>query len=129
MSEINKRVTHYRKEARLTQAQVADLIGMKSSSYSQMEREGDISAERIVKLAEIFKIDVRLLLYGQELRFLEEEPQPPEGEETVVLSKPPFGMTYIPLKNKERCIITIFRHLTAKQQKSVCNVLDYLRKK
>ena len=127
MSEINKRVTHYRKEARLTQVQVADLIGMKSSSYSQMERLGDISAERIVKLAEVFKIDVRLLLYGQETES-PQEPQQPEETETVVLPKLPFGMTYIPLKNLERSIITIFRHLTAKQQKSVCNVLDYLRK-
>ena len=125
-SEINKRVRKYRKLAHLTQSQVADLIGMKSSSYSQMERVGDISAERIIKLAEIFEINVGLLLYGEEIE-VANAPDISQND-VVVLPKLPFGTEYVPLKNKDKSIITVIQYLPQKHQKYICELLDYLRK-
>ena len=125
-SEINKRVTKYRKLAHLTQKQVAELMEMRNSSYSQMERVGDISAERIVKLAEIFGINVGLLLYGEEIELPNNHNIP--QTDVVILPKLPFGMNYVPLKNKSKSIITIIQHLPPKQQKYICDLLDYLRK-
>jgi transcriptional regulator with XRE-family HTH domain len=119
-------VTKYRKLAHLTQAQVAELIGMKSSSYSQMERVGDISAERIVKLAEVFGINVGLLLYGEEIE-LSNVPIVPQND-VVVLPKLPFGREYVPLKNKDKSIITVIHNLSQRHQKYICDLLDYLRK-
>ena len=63
---LNKRVTRFRKSAKITQKQVAELLGAKHSTYSQMERKGNIRAEDIVKLAEIFKADILELLLGEE---------------------------------------------------------------
>ena len=54
--EINKRVVYYRKQKHLTQATVAERIGMKSSTYSQMERKGNITGEMIIKIAKIFEV-------------------------------------------------------------------------
>ena len=123
---INKRVTKYRKMAHLTQKQVAELMGMKNSSYSQMERVGDISAERIVKLAEIFEINVGFLLYGEKIE-LSDNMNVPQTD-VVVLPKLPFGREYVSLKNKDKSIISIIQNLPLKQQKYICNLLDYLRK-
>ena len=43
---INQRIALYRKMANLTQTEVAEKMGMKCSTYSQMERKGSISSER-----------------------------------------------------------------------------------
>lgn len=59
---INKNVVFHRKRKDYTQAEVAEKMAMKCSTYSQMERNGNISGDRLLKLAEIFEIDVSLLL-------------------------------------------------------------------
>lgn len=66
MSEsINKRVTRCRKLANLSQSQTAEKMGIKCSTYSQMERQGRISGERLLQLAEIFGVDSNYLLTGR----------------------------------------------------------------
>ena len=104
--EINKRVVYYRKKARLKQTEVAELMGMKCSTYSQMEREGDISAERIIKLADIFKIDVRCLLY-EDIGINPEVPKSP-------IDEPDFVLT-----NSLKSICKIYSNLP-KLKKSAC---------
>jgi hypothetical protein len=37
-------------------------------------------------------------------------------------------MDYVPLKNKDKSIITVIQHLPQKHQKYLCDLLDYLRK-
>ena len=63
---INQRVAKCRKLANLTQTDVAEKLGMKCSSYSQMERKGTISAERLLSLAKIFSVSTDYLLKGEE---------------------------------------------------------------
>ncbi|MBR6509211.1 MAG: helix-turn-helix transcriptional regulator [Clostridia bacterium] len=62
--EINRRVRERREELGYTQKEVAELIGMKQNAYSQMEREGNISTQRIIDLAVVLKTTAEYLLYG-----------------------------------------------------------------
>ena len=39
------------------------MLGIKTTTYARTEREGKISCEIAIKLAEIFKIDIKELLY------------------------------------------------------------------
>ncbi len=64
-SEINKRVVLYRKSKGYTQSQMANLLNMKCNTYSQMERSGNITCDRIVEIAKILNVDVKILLYGE----------------------------------------------------------------
>ena len=126
--EINKRVTKYRKKNGMKQYQVAEMLGMKLSSYSQMERLGDISAERIRKLAEIFNMDVRNLLYDE--NFPNPGPAPVYNpEKFILLPALTNGMSYMPVHNIESALITIYRNEFKKEnQKQICELFDYLRK-
>ncbi len=65
---INKNVASYRKLAGLSQAQMAELLGMKCSTYSQMERIGNISAERLSRIAKIFGVEVEVF-YREDMLF------------------------------------------------------------
>ena len=67
METINQRVKKYRKELFLSQADVAQMLDMKTSTYSQMERMGNITCETLLKLTEILKVDVLKLLYGEDM--------------------------------------------------------------
>ena len=60
---INRRIARCRKLADLTQTEAAEKMGMKCSTYSQMERKGNISADRLLKLAQIFGVHPDELLY------------------------------------------------------------------
>ena len=44
---------------------MAELLNIKTSTYSQKERKGKITAEEIVKIADILDINVDILLYGE----------------------------------------------------------------
>ena len=67
METINQRVKKQRKELFLSQADVAQMLDMKTSTYSQMERMGNITCETLLKLTEILKVDVLKLLYGEDM--------------------------------------------------------------
>ena len=120
---INQRVTFYRNRSGKNQEEVAGLMGLKLSTYSQMERDGNISAERLVMLADIFGITVDKLLYGDPS---EDVPEPSDGTkpleqpEPSVVAPPPFYVT-----NSEKTIITILRNLVKKDRDEV---IEYIRK-
>ena len=61
---INQRVARYRKLKGFNQTQMADFLNIKTSTYSQKERKGNITAEEIVKIADILAINADILLYG-----------------------------------------------------------------
>ena len=54
---INQRVAIYRKMANLTQTEAAERLGMKCSTYSQMERKGNISVDKLMAIAEVFGVN------------------------------------------------------------------------
>ena len=68
METINQRVRKYRKDLFLNQSDVALMLGMNTSTYSQMERMGNITCETLLKLTKILKVDVRKLLYGEDIQ-------------------------------------------------------------
>ena len=121
--EINKRVVYYRKQNHLTQSTVAERIDMKSSTYSQMEREGDISADRIVKLAEVFGIRPEWLLLGEPEEKNEDNGIAVAEQQKSVIPEPePFVLT-----NMEMSIIKIIRNLKKKEKEEVINFIQSKR--
>ncbi len=62
--EINQRVKAERKKQGYTQRFIAQALGTKESTYSQMERSGNISAKTLIKIANILNVDIRYFLYG-----------------------------------------------------------------
>ena len=68
METINQRVRKYRKDLFLNQSDVAQMLGMKTSTYSQMERWGNITCETLLKLTKLLKVDVLKLLYGEDIQ-------------------------------------------------------------
>ena len=48
---INEKIYDFRRSAHLTQTQLADLLGIKHSTYSQMERYGSVSVEMLTRIA------------------------------------------------------------------------------
>lgn len=129
---INERVAHYRKLANLNQAQAAERMGMKLSTYSQMERVGNISAERIIKLAQIFGVDTSILLFGEPDRVpikISNPPNEPIG--TIKQTEPvlpPIAEPFI-LTNKEKSIITIIRNFKKRERDEVIAFIESKRKK
>ena len=62
---INERIRYFRRKLKYTQADVAKMLDMKISTYSQMERKGNITCETLIKLTNILKTDALTLLYGE----------------------------------------------------------------
>ncbi len=63
---LNQGIKRYRKKLGYTQEYVANQIGEKLSTYSQMERKGNITCKLLIELTEILQVDALTLLYGQE---------------------------------------------------------------
>ena len=63
--ELNQRITKLRKEMGYTQEEFGKLLGMKTSAYSQLERNGKIDTVLLKKMAKVLNVDVYELLTGQ----------------------------------------------------------------
>lgn len=129
---INQRVAHARKLVNLTQQAAAEKLGMKCSTYSQMERKGNISAQMLLKLADIYKVPVEYLFYGKDFKELiindppiitgsqpditEPEPDPikPEPE-----TEPPFILT-----PTEENVIKILRNLKKDTSRKLIDLIE-----
>ncbi len=119
---INQRIVYYRKRAHLTQVEVAEKIGMKGSTYSQMERKGKIPTDRLVALAEVFGIASEKLLYDEEeyQKLYADNLQ----ENSLTLSqdsfykKPDFIDDFTPT-NSEISILKVYRLLSNKEKAEV----------
>ena len=66
MKTVNERIAKYRSLSNLTQTDMAEKLNIKCSTYSQMERKGIVSAERLFQMAEIFGISPCELFNGEE---------------------------------------------------------------
>lgn len=96
---INQRIKRYRKLCHLTQHKVAELLGMKNSTYSQAEREGNVTCELLIKISSILGVDVKVLLFGEE-----------DGQEIEINPTVIDNPNYMEVTDKERRIITMYRN-------------------
>lgn len=123
---VNERIAFYRKKSHLSQNEVAERIGMKGSTYSQMERRGNVSAERLKALAEVFEIKAEELLYGEEeYKILYPENS---GSGLPLAQEPAFpkpSEVFVPT-NSEISLLKVFRRLS---QKDKAEVRDFIQKK
>ena len=94
MDTLNQKLAKLRNDNHLTQTDVADRLNIKCSTFSQMERNGIISAERFFKMSEIYGVSPCKIFYGYEPCKPPEnpnilkQPEPPKPERTtVVLTK------------------------------------------
>lgn len=103
MSTLNDRIAECRNKSGKNQTEVAEMLGIKCSTYSQMERKGIVSAERLFKLAKIFGVTPCYLYDGNEpCRQNETDSIMPQTENTM----PTLNSPEIPFYKKDVFIIT-----------------------
>ncbi len=119
LNEINQRIRTVRKELGIKQKDVAKMLGIKESTYSQMERTGYITCDTAIKLARMFDTDLNYLLLGLEQTAV----IPPEKKEQEIK---PFVEEKLVLTPNEESIITILRHFN-KQDREEC--IAFIEKK
>jgi transcriptional regulator with XRE-family HTH domain len=112
---INARVRRYRKELHYSQAYVAEMVGLKTSTYSQMERTGKITCEMLLRLANVLNVSAAVLLLGEDC----------DKKEETYPKLPKFvnGLCTMEVSHREYKIIDIFRHLSVPKKTLVC---DYI---
>ena len=126
-STINQRIAVCRKLRDMTQADVAEKLDMKCSTYSQMERKGNISAQMILKLAAIFNVQPDEILYGKSDVFTPPPPsQEPTGGKLASPIEPPIpqGPAAITLTNREENIIKIIRNLPKEVRDEIISFIE-----
>ena len=130
-SKINQNVASCRKLAELKQSDVAEKLNIKISTYSQMERKGNITADMILKLAELFKVHPNVLLYGTDY----DETQT-DSEGNLKFSEPitppipePSSSSITVLTNSEENIIKIIRNLSKSDRDDVYAFIEAKYKK
>lgn len=104
MNKVNERVRKIRKAAKLSQEKVGKLLGLKTSTYSQKEREGNFNGDDLVTLANYFKVDVREFLYDDI-----------ETIDPIIIIPDECYM----LNERERHVITMYRNLSKEKQKEI----------
>ena len=110
---INQRIAYYRKLRCLSQAQVAEAVGMKSSTYSQCERQGKIPCGLLIKLSKVLDVSCNTLLFGTEDAPLAETPEEPE-----VLS----------LTNSEISVIKVLRSFSPQKRTATFQIIQNIWK-
>ena len=61
-SDINKRIKKYRQEAKITQREMAELLGLSYSAYTKLERSGEIRAQLLSDICYYLKIEPKKFL-------------------------------------------------------------------
>ncbi len=114
---INERIIIARKLGNLTQAEIAERLDMKSSTYSQMERQGKISSDMILKLSKILDVKPMYLLCGETNNEL--------LKESDIFPKKVQNPTFV-LSRQEENIIKIMRNLKKEARKEAYEFLQKL---
>lgn len=137
MKDVNYRIAHWRKLSGFNQTDLAEKLGIKCNTYSQMERTGNVSADRLFKLAEIFGVKPCYLFYGEKLCKTETK----NAEPTIIdgpVTKPDNGTTLQQPKpeppkeppfvftNREESLIKMYRSLKKDDRASVVNLIHTL---
>lgn len=122
--EVNARIRALRKKHKFTQAELGKMLGYKTSTYSQMERKGNIDTELLKNLCKVFNVDVKYLLFGEvpEPKIITPEPPKPPEPEIIV------GYKFVneTLSVMEMDFIKQLRHL---KMEDISEIGDIINKK
>ncbi len=136
---INERIKELRNKKKMTQEELGKALGMKCSTYSQMERKGKITVDMARRIAEILDVAPDIIMYGEkQIPF----PEPPIITPPLTLGDPsknnPFGVPAEPevivgykygeitLSVMEELIIKRFRDLSPEEQKKFTDFVSNL---
>ena len=117
MNTVNERIAKYRRLANLTQTDMAEKLGIKCSTYSQMERKGIVSAERLYQMAEIFGVSPCELYNGEEpcKSNVPETKNPMDNPASLIFQQsqmPKIEKEFFTVTKKEENLIKIIRNLS-----------------
>jgi HTH-type transcriptional regulator / antitoxin HipB len=92
-SELHLMLRAFRKSAGLTQAGMADLLGIRQQTYAALEANpGSASTERVLKVLRILKVDMTLSWSVRPRRATPRTPSPAvAGKRTQTAGKPKAG--------------------------------------
>ncbi len=133
MSTLNERIVKCRKLANLTQTDMAEKLNIKCSTYSQMERKGIISAERLFDMAEIFDVSP-CYLFGEEesCRKKAETPLIPQNETTLTFMRQPeapaIKRDVFVVTKKEESIIKLLRNFSRTDYDRVIDFIQQINR-
>lgn len=91
-NEINARLTKYRRLKGYKKTEISAALGMKYTTYCNLEKNSNITGEFLLKAADLLKIDVRKLLYDEIPKTYEE---PDEGDNPNTEKEPEEKQPYI----------------------------------
>ncbi len=75
---FNQRIKHLRLLKNFNQRKMGEMLGIKTSTYSQKERNGNFTADDIKIICHTFDVDPYLLIFGKER---------PKAEKTIILKE------------------------------------------
>lgn len=128
-STVNSRIREARKKKGYTQAQLAEFINMKCSTYSQMERQGSISVERALEIAKILDADEDYILLGkQKENLFDKDSISPTvltaNEPQSFLEQIKSGQDELILTHNEKNIIKNLRMLKPKDKAEIIKFIE-----
>lgn len=142
---VNKKVKDLRKKNGYTQEQLAELLNMKTSTYSQMERSGKIPIHTAIDLADIFKMDVKDLLMVDDSAENANPEEQGKIDEILIIDNPPTDLTglklpTIPLveepveekfllSNREENAIIMLRNLSSSDREEIYRLIKLFHDK
>ncbi len=139
--DINLRIREYRKLKKMTQEELGKALGMKCSTYSQMERKGKITVDIAKAISEILGVDPDIIIHGEKQTPLD---LAPIETNTLPLRDPtdnPYGKPYepeiiisyksgdFPLSVEETLLITQIRALESEDKQELIDFIDRRLKK
>ena len=132
IAPINERIRRYRNAAGYTQDAAAAMLGMKKNTYAHMERYGNPSPALMLKLAQLYSVDVNILLLGENYT-------KPEHPNTFDTFEPPtrFSDYDKPLNSDslniltatEKSVIGGFKALKPDQKQQIIELINTMREK
>lgn len=112
MKTITEKIRLYRLERGLSQENMADSLGISTTSYGDIERgKTELSLSRFYQIAEILKVDVTALM-GEENRLQQELQQLEVEKLRIENEKLHLENHYLREKLAGRMIIDLFRETT-----------------
>lgn len=113
MKRITEKIRLYRLERGLSQENIADALGISTTSYGDIERgKTDLSLSRFYQIAEILKVSVAALM-GEEIPIQQEMQQLEVEKLRIENEKLRLENQYLREKLAGRMIIDLFRENTA----------------